>query len=306
MKLIPSGRAIATTTRYLLIGGAVFAIGLIWNFPYERIRDTLTSLLSQQTGYQFDVDTLSPALPIGFVASGAHVVGPAIGDMPIDLELDRLKLTLSPAMLLYPFRKTIAASYSAQRKTDRFWGSFSFGPGKSAAEFRTKDFKFDRAFPSSDGESMLAGLKLAGILAASLRVEGGTAAMQRIDLSEADGELNLTGKGMTVEAAAFKGISFDKVTVDALLQKGTLTVKSIEMVGPEVTIKAKGSVKLEPFYIRSQVNLEAKVTIAEKAASLRTMAGVLIAQGDGLTIDSTGTIAMKIVGSLDQPDIRPF
>jgi type II secretion system protein N len=305
MKFIPSRGTVAAGAKYLLLGGVVFAVGLVWNFPYERIRETLTAGLSRQTGYRFDVETLSPALPIGFVAKGARVLGPAIGDSQVDLELDRLKLTLSPATLLYPFRKVVVASYTADRKKDRFWGSVSLGRERSALEFQTKNFKFEEAFPLGQIDPMLTSseLKLAGSLTADLSVGGLTQALQQTDFSLADGEVTLTGANITIEAPVLKSISFDKVTVEAVLQKGTLNVKSIALTGPEMTAKGSGSVKIEPFYRRSQINLEAKITIDPKANNLKTIFELFAAQ-KGLKADSAGAWPIRIAGSLDRPDLR--
>jgi type II secretion system protein N len=227
--------------------------------------------------------------------------------MPVDLDLDRLKVTLTPTTLLYPFRKIISASFSAERRQDRFWGSLSFGRERSSVEFKTKNFKLDRSLPMDQFNPLLVGstLTLAGNVTLSLALEGLTPSLQRSDLSAADGELNISGANFTIEAPIVKALSFEKITLDASLQKGNLNIKSIALTGPEVTIKASGSMKIEPFYIRSQLNLDAKITIDEKAKDLRSLF-TLYATQQGFQTDANGTTAMKISGSLDRLTLRPF
>lgn len=293
--------------KYVALGLAVFAIGLVWNFPYEQIRQTLTSKLSKQTGYQFDVNTLSPALPFGFVAKGARVSGPSIGEMPVDLELDRLKVTLSPLSLLYPFRKIVSASFSAERKKDRFWGSLDLGKEASGVVFQTKNFQLTHTIPLSQFDPLFTGseLKISGSLTLSLELDGATPALQRTDLSAADGELTITGKNVKIEAPLVKMLTFDSLTIDATMKKGKVNIKSVVLSGPGINGKASGSLKMEPFYIRSQLNLDTKITIDEKAANLRTLITTLAAS-QGLSMDETGTLAMKVRGSLDRLGIHPY
>ncbi len=308
MKLFPSKQTLSIATKYLAVGAAVFAVGLVWNFPYERFKETLTGILSKRTGYKVDVETLSPALPIGFLAKAARINYSPVGGRNLNLEADSLRVTVSPfSLLLYPIRKTLWFSYSVKIHQSKWTGDIEWGKDKMSFAWQTKDFKLNTSIPLGGMNPLFTGsdLKLNANISFSADLSSDTQLLNRGDLSASDGHLSLTAMNATVEAPIVKMLPFDKIKIDAVLEKGTIEVKSINLSGGTISGNAKGTIKMDPYYLRSQLNLDAKLSISDKAESLRSLAQTYMSSL-GIRMDETGTMAIRITGPLDRPAIRGF
>jgi type II secretion system protein N len=290
--------------RYFWIGIAVFVVGLVWNFPYETLKSVITKFVMAQTGYVVDMTTLSPALPIGFAAEGAHVTGPPLGSHSLDVEVESLRLTISPiSLLLYPIRKAVPVSFYAKQGTSKWYGSFQLSKELTALDVSTKDFKVNQKIPLANVNPLFSGsdLKIAGLVTISGSIQGSTPNLQRSDFSTSDGELNLSAVKMTIDAPIVKSLEFDKITIDAKMKKGSLEIKSINLSGSTISGKANGTLKLEAFWPRSQINLEAKLNISDKAKDLRSLASTYL-NTLGVKTSEDGTMVMKISGPIGEPD----
>ena len=304
MKFLPSKESIKSVAKYISLGAAVFAIGLLWNFPYEKIRDTLTNTLTRKTGYQIDMATLSPALPIGFKATSVRIQGPPIGARPVDLELHRLRVTASPfSLLLYPFRKSITLWYSADLDQNSWSGKAALGRDHTSIELNTKNFKLRQSLPLQEVNPLFAGadLTISANLSLTTSLSGGTPLITRGDLSTSNGLLTFSATDMTLKGPIINEVKFDKVLAEAQLKEGKLEIQSISLSGPDITGTANGSLKVEPYFPRSQIRLEAKLTLSERMKALRDLISTL-GQQIGLRINEQGTMALRVEGPITPMD----
>ncbi|MFH1018149.1 MAG: type II secretion system protein GspN [Pseudomonadota bacterium] len=319
MKLIPSKATIKSVAKYILLGGAIFAIGLIWNFPYERIRDTITGALTRSTGYQIDMDRLSPALPMGFEAEKARVLlGPgganggdaitrvlllkAFGQPNSDeIDVDSLRVTVNPfSLLAYVFTKSLSVSYAAQQGSTRWKGGLTFGKDSSGASVGTRDWKVAWTLPGEQISPDLAGgtASFAAKVTFSADVEGKTPALQAGDLSGAQGKASLLAANVDLKIPGLEPIRCDKIQGEGQLEKGKLTVKSFAVSGPDVNGTANGIINVPSFFPRSQVDLEVKVTLSKRLKDL-VQARLMMSNPAGIRINDEGTTAFKVSGSFD-------
>ncbi|HLG20190.1 MAG TPA: type II secretion system protein GspN [Bdellovibrionota bacterium] len=308
MKFLPTKETLKAFAKYIALGSVVFFIGVVWNFPYERIRDTLTSSLKRQTGYMIDMSTLSPALPIGFKAANARVQGPPLGTLPVDIEFDELRITVSPfSLFLYPFRKSLSLSYSAERQKNVWSGNASLGKDEVSFKIKTKELKLKQSIPMEQINPLFAGsdVTMAANVGLSASLSGSRPSVMRGDLSAAEGKIAFTASEVTVKGPVvnhgFNTLRFDKVTLDARMQKGKLDVNAITLSGPDIAGTANGSLKIDPYFPRSQLRLESKLTISEKAKVIRDF---VTAFGEtlGIRMDPNGTFALRIEGPLTPID----
>ena len=146
--------------------------------------------------------------------------------------------------------------------------------------------------------------KVKGNVSITMNLSGETGALQRGDLSNAEGVVKLLITNAEVEAQILSPspLRFDKISADVAMEKGKMDIKSISLNGPELTGKASGSVKIDPNFLRSQIQGDVQLTVSEKAGQLR---GVVTALGSqaGLHMDEHGVMAMKISGPFFPPEM---
>jgi type II secretion system protein N len=311
MKFIPNKVTIKSAAKYILIGSTVFAVGMVWNFPYERIRDTLTGTLTRRTGYRFDMEKLSLAIPLGFEAEKARVQGPPFGGQPVDLTFDSLRATVNPFSLLgYVFTKSVTVSYAALQEKTRWKGSIGFGKEDASADLATKDWKLKQTIPLGDLNQVMAGseAKVAATIALTAGMSGKFMALRVGDLSNATGDISLGLTGVTIDAPLVKQLRFDKIQIEGKLEKGKLNVKSITLAGPDITGTANGTINVSPYFPNSQLDLDAKLTLTDKVTELRTLISTMGAPL-GLRVNEQGVTAFKVSGamsSLDRMIVRGY
>lgn len=306
MKFLPNKAMLKAASQYLLIGSLVFAIGLFWHFPYDRFRQLLTSWIAKSTGYTIQMDSFSPVLPLGIKARNVEIQSPSFGRLPFNLELDSIRATLSPISAPLCFIKNKCwGSYSVMWKKERWKGNYDFGPESSAFKLRTKNLKLDHSFPLGGMNPTLYGsdLKIQGVISFETGLNGNTPALFKGDLSTSDGMLKLRAQKGSIKAPLLKPIPFDSLAVEAEMKEGAIDIKSIKIASPSVSGNASGSLKISPFYPRSQLSLSVKLTISDK--EIKTLAQTFATQ-QGLKVDERGVTAIKITGPLNRLSIRSF
>jgi len=310
LNFFPSKKSIAAGAKYFILGAVIFSIGLVYHFPYERIQHTLTSTLTKSTGYQFDMDELSPALPIGFVASGARISGPSFfssskgqygGGQRLsqtNLKFESIRVTLSPASIfLYPFKKSLSLSFSAHHERTVWKGSATYGKKESDLRLRTKKYKFRRMIPMEEINPLLAGsnLTIEGEASLNLRLSGPTESMNQSDFTKSAGDFVLEISKGKMNFPMIKELRFDKISVKANLENGKVEIHAIQLSGPDISGTANGTVKVERVLGRSRLNLDAKITISEKAQEIRDLVTMIGGQA-GLRMNDNGVVALKVTG----------
>ncbi len=319
MKLIPTKETIKSAAKYILLGGTVFALGLVWNFPYERIRDTLTRTLTMKTGYQVDMDKLSPALPLGFHAEKMRILMGANDTAPDaatagsfllrifgqpnskEIDVDSFRVTVNPfSLLAYVFTKSISVSYAIQQGGTKWKGSLGFGKETADASLSTREWKFNWTMPGEQLAPDLAGgtASASAKVAFSADVEGRNTALVSGDLTGAQGNVNLLVANAEIRIPGMEPIRFDKIQGEGQLEKARLTIKSLTVSGPDVNGTASGAINVVSFFPRSQLDLDVKATLSKRLKDL-VQARLMISNPSNVRINDEGMMALKISGTFD-------
>jgi len=290
--------------RYFWLGLAVFAVGLVWNFPYETLKGMLISRIQKATGYQVDMQTLSPALPLGVSATQAHISGPPLGSHSLDVRLDSIRVTVSPfSLLTFLFRRTGSLSFSAEVGDSTWSGDLGLGKENVSVDLRTKDFKLKESIGLAQLDpTWFQGqeLKIDGSINLSGEFSGAIQSLDRTDFSAADAKVNLTSAKTTIEAPFVGLLQFEKLMLDATMEKGNLEIRSLTLTGPTLSGKISGTMKIEPFWLSSQAKLEMDLKIDEKATDLRSKADLFLGQYS-TKVGDDGSLRLRITGPIGQP-----
>lgn len=304
---------VASRAKYILLGSTVFAIGLVWHFPLERLANVITGNVTKRTGVDFYMDELSFALPFGLKADDIRIERLPLPTGPErkSLHLDSLKVTVSPlSAIAYPFRKKIALTYRAAQEKVDWKGEVVLGDdlGFSA---ETKKYPFSYSASLAEINPLLAGsqLSLRGVADLDFVIAGKTLQLNKGDLTEGDGALDLTVKNLIADLPILKQLRFDAVEVKAGLSKGKLDIQSVKILGPDLSGSASGNIKVVEYFPRSEIDLEVKLTLGEKK---REELGSLLPtflESMNLRMDENGVLAFKVIGQLSPAHrltLRPF
>ena len=168
-------------------------------------------------------------------------------------------------------------------------------------------WKIAASIPLSGFDPMLqsAEVKVNTSLNLETSLDGKLSALQRGDLTGANGDFSMTATNATIEAPLLKQLRFDKVQIEAHLEKSKLDVKSISLAGPDVTGTISGFVNVGPMFPRSSIDLDAKLTLTPKAQDLRALVGTLGA-ANNVKMTDDGRVVFKISGSFGSPQIRGY
>jgi type II secretion system protein N len=296
--------------KYLIVGTIVFVLGLFVHFPLERFGNIITSTIQKNTGYIVQMEKLSLALPIGFHGEVIKIQPPANAPQQFLLVIDELTIRPSVfALLTYPFRKSLGFSYKAKRSKEVWSGSASMGNTNSSIDVNVKNFEWVGSFPL-DNNPMLAGQSVNIKTTVDLDVElnGKTISLQQGNLSEATGHLEVKSKKMDIEAPMIKMLNINQFNFDSKLEKGSLTIKKFDFTAPNLSGQTKGSIKLLPSFIDSQLDIESVLKADPTDTNLSSLLS-LFGSLYNIVPGSDGSISLKVNGPLNSPErltIRSF
>lgn len=290
-------------SKYIAIGSVVFILGLLFHFPLERFGSVITATIQKETGYIVQAEKLSFTLPIGVSAKKVSIQSPPAGPQTLMLQLDQLTLRPSVfALLVYPFRKAIGFSYSAKRGKENWSGSASFGKVDTSLDVTAKNFEWNGVFPL-DQNPMLAGktVVIHTTVDIDLSISGKTVELQQGNLANAEGSLEISSKKTDIEAPMVNNLAFNNIAVDTDLKKGLLTIKKLDAIAPNLSAKATGSIKVEPFFPNSQLKLDVQAKSDPNDTNITSLLQ-LVGSLYNVQAGADGTLALKINGPLNSPD----
>ena len=295
--------------KLVFLGTAVFLVGLVWNFPFDKIKEAIQAAVYNQTRVVLEVSTLRPALPLGFEFIGPRVSNLRLGAKTMAFDLDSLSLTVSPwSALTFALAKSGTVSFDAAKQTFRASGGLSTGKKTSGLAIRLRNLKVDETFalPSNDpfsGSGMEVGF--VGTAEGRIEAELDTSGMQKQDYSGLEGDGKITLTSVTVRTPLLGPLEFQKVILDVKASKGTLDIRSITLAGNKLSGKGSGSIKINPYFPQSSIKLDATLNFSDEAGQLKSLIQTM-GSAAGFTMDGSGNVPIKLTGTVGQPSLRGY
>lgn len=289
-------------SRYLIIGGVVFILGVFFHFPLERFGSVITATIQRETGYIVQMEKLSLTFPIGITASDVTIEPPP-SIKPFTLQINQLIVRPSIfSLMTYPLRKSIGFSYKIVRGKEVWNGSAYLGNENTELLVHVKNFEWAGSF-SLDQNPMLAGqsVVIKTKLNVDLELSGKTISLQQGNFSEASGYLKMNSSQTDIQAPMIKTLNMTQLNLKSDLKKGTLTIDQLDFQAPNLSGKSSGSIKIEPFFPQSNLTMQA---VLKPDPSDTNISSLLQLFGSLYNISpaSDGTISLKISGSLNSPE----
>lgn len=295
--------------KFVALGAVFFCLGLVWNFPFDRIKEVIQARIFAQSRVVLEISSIKPALPLGFEFVNPKVSNVQLGAKTLAFDLDSLSLTVSPwSALTFALARSGTLHYAAEKQTFRASGGLSTGKKSTGFSTKLKNLKIDEKFPlpSSDPFSPT-GLEVgfAGNLEGDLDVELDTAGMQKQDYSSLQGDGKITLGSARVAAPMLGPLEFSKIVLDVKADKGAIDIKSITLAGAKISGKGSGSIKINPFFPQSTLRIDATISFGEEAAQLKSLVQTMGASA-GFTMDAAGNVPIKITGTIGQPSLKGY
>ncbi len=293
------------TAAWAGLGVFLFALFLALTFPYDAVRARIASE-ADAAGLWVRIESMGPAF-LGVSARGVRVGErpDGLGPPAQTVRLDRL--TLRPS--LFPW----GVGFSAALFGGDAGGAIGTG---STSKLR---LHFDHLSLARAGVAGLTGVDAVGTIDGQLSLDIPASGPQggQPDLSQASGRLRLTGNGLEVKGGTvtvplmgqmtpvdLPPVNFGKLEAELPIERGTGTLKTLRLEGPELDIQASGTVRLARALPYSEPDLSLR--IRPTADFLRRM-GIIAAGFTQLPVDPQDSAYRnaKLTGYLGKPNLRP-
>ena len=293
------------TVAWVGLGFFLFALFLALTFPYDAVRARIASE-ADAAGLWVRIDSMGPAF-LGVSARGVRLgqrpdgLGPPAETVRVD------RLTLRPSLIPW------GVGFSASLFGGDAGGAIGAG---NAPKIRVH---FDHLSLAKAGMALLTGVDAVGTLDGELSLDVPATGPQggQPDLSQASGRLRLSGSGLEVKGGTLTlplmgqmtpfdlpPVNFGKLEAELPIERGTGTLKTLRLEGPELDIQASGTVRLARALPYSEPDL--LLRIRPTPDFLRRM-GVIAAGFNQLPVDPTDSAFRnaKLAGYLGKPSFRP-
>lgn len=287
-----------------MVGFIIFSIGLVFNFPFDRISNALLSKIEKQTQVSVQMEKMSLAFPLGLWAKNLSLSNLPLPPPYQTLELDQMKATISPwSLVTFLLSKSGAVSFFAQKKPAEFSGKTSLGTKEVGLNLKIKQLQGSHtiAWPDPNDPTLTYPVTISGILALTLSVNGNPQSLEKLDLSELSGKVDLKATQAELQVPLLSKLNFEQVSAKGEAQKGKVTLQSLSFNGPQLSAKGSGTLVLKPDLRQSEVKMDAQLTLGEQGQMFRTLLTMA-----GITLDTNNAAALKISGTFDQLNIKGY
>ncbi len=288
---------------YLIVGFVVFCIGVVWNFPFERIQNVILGQIQKQTGINITAQTLSLALPIGFKAERVSIENLPISNDINSLQLDALKLSVSPwsAMTLV-FFKTGTLYFDLKKDKGRLSGQLSKTKNTVKVTAKPKDLFLDHVFEFTDPNTQSSyPLGVKASISGDANVELDSSALQTGQFTSLTGNIKIKSLAAKITPPLMQELSFDQVQIESAMDQGKINLKSLALEGSQLNFKSSGSIELKPVLVRSTVKLDGQLSIQKDGESLKSLITMA-----GINLDASGKVALKLTGTFEKIDFKQY
>lgn len=257
-------------SKYVGLGVIFYFIFLVITFPTELIQDRMLESISKAIGSKLNAKKVSLSLFSGVKLDDLEV---KIGDSPLRLQ----RLSVRPSLLSLIFGKQ-AASFSARAKGIDLNGSLSRAKENIDLELDIDSLELKELLPLL-GEN---DLKLKGIVAGEIELNGPEKEISRGNLSNASGLISLKSNKPSILASKYKlprssafgpfsgtpinipKTDFKKLNLRGKLEKKVLKISRLNLDGEQLSANVNGKVKVAKIFNFSQVDFKIDLTLGQK------------------------------------------
>jgi type II secretion system protein N len=289
------------TAAWTGLGVFLFAFFLTLTFPYDAVRSRLVAQ-AEEAGFLLHMDSLGPAF-LGISAHGVRLApqGGAPGPLATPIRVDRL--TLRPSLI------PLGVGFSA----DLFGGQASGKVGTGSApsiRLRARGLSLKKSALQA-----MTGIDADGTLDGdlSLDIPSGTARGAGPDLALASGSVRLGGKGLSIQGGTLTlpmmpldlpAASLGVLELELPIEKGLGTLKTFHLEGPDLEVRATGTVKLARVLAYAEPDVAFRLRALPDFVRRVGVVGMALSQ---LPVDPTDSAYRdaRMTGYLGKPAFRP-
>jgi len=289
------------TAAWAGVGVFLFAFFLSVTFPYDAVRARLTAQ-AQDAGFLLHIDSLGPAF-LGITAHGVRLAPQDGSAGPLGTPLRVERLTLRPSV--FPW----GLGFSA----DLFGGQASGAVGTGSApsiQLKARGLSLKKSALQA-----MTGIDADGTLDAdlSLDIPAGGGRGAEPDLAAASGNVRLGGKGLAVQGGSLTlptmpldlpAANLGALEVEIPIEKGLGTLKTFHLEGPDLEVRATGTVKLARALAYAEPDVVFRLRAMPDFVRRVGVVGLAMSQ---LPVDPTDSAFRdaKLTGYLGKPAFRP-
>lgn len=300
----------------LFLGSFVFFLFL--TFPYEVLKESIATELSQQTGYNVRIGDMSPAFPLGVRADSVRIDAPGGA---ASLSLASLKLKINPlAIFLGRIKATaVISSGAGELEASAVFPIVSAAQGElipSRLLVDAQAFPLDQIvhFALSSAASSPGANPLVTPLLSAIGFSGNLDSQIDLNLntrepaqSTGSAEINLRQAVLKLSDPAL-GLSdqvFSKAVIKARVEGGSVVLdKASRLASDEIEIVPEGKIKIvtKPTPLASQLDLKVAIKLNK---GLNEKFGFLIGMFTGKE-SADGQMTMQVRGPMEAPSTTTF
>jgi type II secretion system protein N len=277
---------------YLCYTVALFVLFTYLTFPSQQVRAFVLTTLNHHGLGQIRIGSIRPFFPAGLTFREVSITHDVDGH---SLELMRMPELQVHLRTLYPFANPIRIGFEGEVYGGMFLGAVEWehnGTGPVLdIHIELQDIRpAIHPLTTKLGNAIVAG-KLAGTIA--LQLSNG-------HWQDGNGRLMLHGEagniaGLTIGSIQLPALTYDRLTVELVLQQRQVEVKDVQMSGRDWQVTVQGSVSLDERLRQSPVDLTLRVHTSETFEQQLGLAGILLKQRR----DRLGSSTLKINGTLE-------
>jgi len=271
---------------------------LYYRFPSDALRDYLTiTAHNLHNSTILSIGQIKPSLPFGLKFGQTELI---LKDKP------SIKLFRTDSLFVKPepwafFKGKSKYCFECLTYGGDVRGCVNFKKNGMETPFDTEIELKNMQIAKHEHIKDLIGIQMDGILSATIFYKG-----QHKNLMDGTGGANLKlldGKvELLVPILSLESIEFDEITSDMVLEKQTIHLKRLELIGPLLRSTLSGTIRLKKEFLKSPLNL--KGTIEPFTSFFKSVGSVSNAVSFFKQRLKKGALHFIIHGTLTEPKIR--
>jgi type II secretion system protein N len=271
---------------------------LYYRFPSDALRDYLTiTAHNLNNSTTLSIGQIKPSLPFGLKFGQTELI---LKDKP------SIKLFRADSLFVKPdpwafFKGKSKYCFECLTYGGDVRGCVNFKKNSMETPFDTEIELKNMQIAKHEHIKDLIGIQMDGILSATIFYKG-----QHKNLMDGTGGANLKlldGKvELLVPILSLESIEFDEITSDMVLEKQTIHLKRLELIGPLLRGTLSGTIQLKKEFLKSPLNL--KGTIEPFTSFFKSVGSVSNTVSFFKQRLKKGALNFIIHGTLTEPKIR--
>jgi len=294
-----------------------FAFFLYLTFPYEVLKESLATEISQATGMSVRIGELGPKLPLGVNARKVSII-PAGSTKSLNISELNIRISVLSFLVGSVSPEVEVLMESGSLSLDLSFGLFSFfgkGAGMpSRVSLDAVNFPIGNiiAFGLNSAASSPTANPMVAPLLSAIGMTGQLNGAVKLKLNSSDPSQSTGSADINIKDAVLKlsdpalGLSdqsFSTAMVKASLSNGSLVVDQASgFVAEELQLKLSGKVAMKATLQMSQFDMNVAVKLDK---DLRDKFGFILDAATGGS-PRNGEVTLQVRGPMTQPTVTPF